>query len=80
MTLATMLPWISRYHAGDRTGATALFKECPDMLDWTRAELKRLASPIHRGLPKQEDFVSIVHRNALQRMVDEHDAQQKVLE
>ena len=80
MTLATMLPWIARYHRGDRTGAHAFFREHPDMLVWTRAELQRLAMPIRRGMPAQEDFVSSVHRGALQRMVDEHDAQQKVQE
>lgn len=74
MSLDRMLPMIRNYHSGDKTGATDFFADNPELLAWTRGELQRLATPIMRGAPPQACRVSEVHRAALQRMVDEHEA------
>ena len=66
-------PFVERYHSGRATGATRLFTERPDLLAWVRNEVKRLSIPIMRGQPPQEDRVSVVHRKAYQKMLDEFD-------
>ena len=78
MSLDRLLPMIRTYHSGTKTGAVGFFADKPDLLPWARAELQRLATPIMRGNPEQPCRVSEVHRAALQRMIDEHDAYQRV--
>lgn len=77
MTLATLLPLISRYHKGDQTGATLFFENNPTMLAWVRAEMTRLRTVPQRGSPPQPDFVTTVHLKAYERMVAEFEGSKK---
>lgn len=73
MSREALLPWFATYHNGPRVGAAAFFAENPDMLAWSKAEIARLTPLPRRGMPAQDDFVSKVHRDALERMVAEYE-------
>ena len=79
MSLDVMVSWIATYHSGHGQGATKLFTDQPDLLAWARAELHRLQDIPQRGMPPVPDPVSVVHRDALRKMIDEFDQNQKVI-